>query len=103
MAEKAFMQIKEAEEKAQQIIKDAGEEANRIISLTEEETAEAFSQLAETCKRQAQKEKQKTEAIVRENNENFSLETAELCDSLKQKLFSHKAKAIDAIIKMIAT
>lgn len=101
MAEQAFLQIKEAEAQAQEIIKNAQEEANRIIRRAEEETADAFSRLAETCKRQAIEKKQKAEAIIRENNYNFSKETADLCGSLKQGLLSKKTRAIDAIIQMI--
>lgn len=101
MAKEAILHIKEAEAKAKQIIKNAGEQANRMIRHAEEETAIAFSQLSEEHERQALEKKQKTEAAIRENNEQFSKETAELCDALRQDLLSKKAKAIDAILQLI--
>lgn len=101
MAEKAFLQIKEAEAQAQTLIKTAQEEAAQIIKRAEDETADTFLQFSETCSQQALEKKRQAETAAQSNSADFSKETTELCASLKQKLLSQKPRAVDAVIQMI--
>jgi len=101
MAERAIMQIKEAEEQAKASEKNALEEANQIIRRTEEETADAFLSFIQKYERQESDRKQQAEETIRKSNDDFSKETVDLCAALKQKMASQKAEAVDAVIQMV--
>ena len=103
MAEKALLQIKDAEARAQALIENAREEAAQILKRAEEETAAAFLQLSETGRQQASEKRQQAETYAHANSLEFSKETAELCAALKQKLLKQKARAINAVIQSIKT
>jgi len=103
MAQKTFLQIREAESKAQIIIKNAQEEAAQIIKRAEEETADAFSRFSDTCRQRVFEKKRQTEINTRKNSEDFSKETEKLCAELKEKLSMQKLKAVDAVIQNITT
>jgi vacuolar-type H+-ATPase subunit H len=101
MAENAFLQVKEAEAEAQILIKNAREEAVRITEEAESKKADMFSSISETCSREALEKRKQIEQSAGKNSEDFEKETAELCNALREKLLSQKAKAVDEIIRVI--
>lgn len=103
MAEKALLQIKEAEAQAQACIKHAQEEAAQIIKRAEKAAADAFLQFSDVQKQKLLENKMQAETTARKNSMEFSNETADLCLELNQKLLSNKSKAVDAVIQMIIT
>jgi len=101
MAEKAILQIKEAEAQAQALIKNAQEQAARIVKCAEEETADAFSAFSEACKREAAEKKGQAETAALASGAAFAKETEVLCAELKQKLSSNREKAVGAVIQSV--
>ena len=102
MAEKAFTRVTDTEAQAQAIIKAAREKAAVIIKCAEEETESSFSEFSKANGRLAEEKKLQAEKNARSNSLNFSKETADLCDTLKQSLSLRKAKAVDAVIQAAA-
>ena len=101
MAEKAFVQIREAEKEANTLIKNAEEEASRIIDRSEKEAEDAFSKLSKQCREQSVLRKKTAEADALANSIEFSKETEKLCAEIRAKLLLQKENAVDAIIKSI--
>ena len=103
MAQKALLQIREAESQAEAIIKNAQEEAERIIKHADEKTSDTFSRFCDICKTMASEKKQKAEDIACTDSEEFTKETAKLCMMLREKLSMHKTKAVDAVMQMVVS
>jgi len=102
MADKAFMQIKQAESQAQALMENAQAEAARIVTRAQEENTEALARLAETCGQQIQESKQQAQANAQAASAAFAGETMRQCAALMEKLLSQKPKAVDAVIQQAA-
>jgi len=83
MAEKALLKIKDAEMRAQALIEIAREEAAQIITRAEEENAEAFARLSETCEQQATESKEQAQANAQTASTAFADETMRQFAALK--------------------
>jgi len=101
MAEKALIQIKEAEAQAQVLLENAREEAAQIVARAEDKNAESFARLSEACGQQASESKQQAQANARAASAAFAEETMRQCAALKQQLLSRKAQAIAAVTQTI--